>query len=68
VTEKQARVTANIVMAAAALGAAVFVLRDPKRRRLAWALARRYASGPAAAWMVGTVRRAWDESAGSGRA
>ena len=50
-------------MAAAALGAAVFVLRNPKLRRMAWQLARQYASGPLAAAVAGTVRTAWDASA-----
>jgi hypothetical protein len=63
VTEKQARTTANVVMAAAALGAAVFVLRSPKLRRLAWQLAGQYATGPLAVWTATTVRQAWDDSA-----
>lgn len=62
-TEQQARTTANVVMAAAALGAAVLVFRSPKLRRLAWQLARQYATGPLAAWTAGTVRNAWDHSA-----
>jgi hypothetical protein len=53
-------------MATTALGAAVFVLRTPKLRRLAWQLARQYATGPLAVWSAGTVRQAWDDSA-SGR-
>ena len=44
-TEEQARNAANVVMAAAALGAAVIVLRSPKLRRMAWQLARQYATG-----------------------
>ena len=67
-TEEQARKTANFVMAAAALGAAVLVLRNPKLRRLAWKLAREYAGGPLAAVVAGTVRNAWDASAGPGGA
>jgi hypothetical protein len=67
VTEKQARTTANIVMAAAAFGAAVFVLRDPKRRRLAWQVTRQYLAGPAAVWAAAAVRRAWDESGHAAR-
>ncbi len=55
--------TANVVMAAAALGAAVFVIRSPKLRRLAWQMARQYATGPLAVWTAGTVRDAWDASA-----
>ncbi len=60
--ENQARTTANILMAAAALGAAVFILRNPKRRRMAWQLARQYATGPLAVWSTATVRNAWDAS------
>ena len=62
-TEKQARTAANVVMAAAALGAAVFVLRSPKLRRMAWQMARHYARGPLAVWAAGSVRDAWDASA-----
>ena len=61
-TEDRARQVANVVMAAAAVGAAVFVLRSPKLRRIAWQLARQYATGPLAAWTATTVRHAWDES------
>jgi len=61
-TETHARTTANVVMAAAALGAAVIVLRNPKLRRMAWQLARQYATGPLAVWATGTVRQAWDDS------
>ena len=60
--ETKARQTANLLMAAAALGAAVIVMRNPKLRRLAWQLARQYATGPLAAWTAGTIRTAWDES------
>jgi hypothetical protein len=55
-------------MAAAALGAAVFVLRSPKLRRMAWQLARQYAAGPLAAWTATTVRDAWDQSSASSSA
>lgn len=50
-------------MAAAALGAAVIVLRSPKLRRIAWQLARDYSRGPLAAALATTVRHAWDASA-----
>jgi len=62
-TEQQARTTANLLMAAAALGAAVFVLRNPRLRRAAWQMARQYARGPLAAALTTTVRQAWDDSA-----
>jgi hypothetical protein len=62
-TEKQARTVANGIMAGAALGAAIFVLRSPKLRRMAWQMARQYARGPLAVWAAGSVRDAWNKSA-----
>lgn len=62
-TEKHARAAANTIMAVAAVGAAVVVVRSPKLRRLAWQLARQYARGPLAVWAAASVRDAWDESA-----
>ena len=62
-TEKQARTVANGIMVAAAVGAVVVVMRSPKLRRIAWQLARQYASGPLAVWAAGSVRDAWDASA-----
>ena len=67
-TEESARNTANVLIAAAALGAAVIVLRNPKLRRLAWQLARQYASGPLPAAVAMTVRDAWNESGSARRA
>jgi hypothetical protein len=61
-TEARARQAANVVLSAAALGAAVVVLRSPKLRRIAWQLARQYAAGPLAVWSATTVRQAWDQS------
>jgi hypothetical protein len=66
-TEKQARTAANTILAAAALGAAFLVVRSPKLRRMAWQMARQYATGPLAAWAALSVREAWDESASSAR-
>jgi len=63
VTEQQARTAANVVMAAAAIGAAVIILRTPSLRRLAWRLVRDYAAGPLPAAVAMTVRDAWDASA-----
>lgn len=65
-TDAQARTAANLVMAAAAVGAAVYVLRTPPLRRSAWQIARRWATGPLAAWLVAEVRRAWIESGEGG--
>src|SRR3954470_16472466 len=60
-TEEQARKTANVVLAAAAVGAAVAVVCSPRLRRLVWGLARASAA-PLAAYAMTTVRHAWDES------
>ena len=61
-TEAHARQVANVVMAAAALGAAVLVLRSPRLRRIAWGMAKRYAVGPLPALAIATVQRAWEDS------
>jgi len=65
-TEQQARTAANVIMAAAAIGAAVAVVRSPSLRRLVWRIARQYASGPVAAFLATTVHDAWEESAPRG--
>jgi hypothetical protein len=62
VTRKQAETTANIVLIAAAAAAGYAVLRNPKWRRLAWRIARTYASGPLAVWGAELVREAWQAS------
>jgi len=67
VTEQQARTTANVVMAAAAIGAAVIILRSPALRRLLLGLVRASAA-PLAGYAATTVRDAWTESADASRA
>lgn len=56
-----AETIANVVIGAGALALAVVVLRDPARRRIAWALARRAATvaGP---WLLTEARAAWVRS------
>jgi hypothetical protein len=61
-TQKQAERVANVVLVAAAAGAAFVVLRNPRLRRLTWQLARQYAAGPLAVWGAEMVREAWQES------
>jgi hypothetical protein len=48
-------------MAAAAVGAAVIVLRSPSLRRLVWGLLKR-SRGPLAAYSAMLVRDAWEQS------
>jgi len=62
-TEAQARTTANVVLAAAAIGVAYYVLKRPPLRRKVWQAARAWAAGPLAAWAATEIRRAWDDSA-----
>ena len=61
-TEDQARRVANVVMAAAALGAAVIVLRSPSLRRLVWGFVKR-SGGPLAVYAATVVHEAWSASA-----
>jgi len=61
-TEQQARTTANVVMAAGAVGAAFYIMRRPPLRRLAWRVARSWAKGPLLVWAIAEMRRAWVES------
>jgi hypothetical protein len=60
--EDTARTVANIVIGAAAIGAAVVVLRVPALRRLALGLARTAITGGIPAWVANEVRTAWAES------
>ena len=60
-TRQQAEKTANILIGAAAVGAAFFVLRNPALRRMVWRLARTAiaTTGPV---LAAEARRAWSES------
>ena len=61
-TRRQAETAANIVLIAAAAAGGFVVLRNPKLRRLAWQIARQYATGPLAVWGAELVREAWQDS------
>ena len=61
-TEEHANRIANIVVGAAALAAAYFVLRKPSLRRMATGLAASAALGTAPQWLGREVQRAWDAS------
>lgn len=60
--EETARTIANVVVAAAAVGAAVVILRTPPLRRLAFGLARTAITVGLPAWITREVRQAWEES------
>ena len=60
--EETARTVANVVVAAAAVGAAVVTLRTPALRRLAFGLARTAITVGIPAWLSREVRQAWADS------
>ena len=61
-TEESARRIANIVLAAAAVGATYVVVTTPPLRRLAWRLAAVALTGAIPAWLQHEVKQAWAES------
>jgi hypothetical protein len=61
-TQSSAEKIANIVMGAAAIGAAYYVLKTPRRRRLAWQLTVAAATGTIPAWLTQQIRSSWEAS------
>ena len=61
-TDDRARTAASVLMFAAATTAAIYVLKRPPLRRAAWQFARRWATGPAAAWIVALLVESWERS------
>jgi hypothetical protein len=53
---------ANAIIAVAAIGVAVVVLRTPSLRRLAWNLTRTAVTATFPAWLGHEVQQAWAES------
>jgi hypothetical protein len=60
--EETARTVANIVLAAAAVGAAVVVLRVPALRKMAIGLAATALTTQVPAWLRQEVSQAWTNS------
>ena len=60
--EETARTVANVVMATAAVGAAVVILRTPALRRLAFGLARTAITTAIPLWLTREVKEAWRNS------
>jgi hypothetical protein len=65
VKEETARTVANIAIGAAAIGAAVVILRVPALRRLAFGLAKTAITTGIPAWIANEVRTSWAESGGA---
>ena len=62
VREDTARNFANVIMATAAIGAAVVVLRTPVLRRLVFGLARTAITTGVPVWLSREIKQAWDTS------
>lgn len=60
--EETARTVANVVMGAAAIGAAVVILRTPALRKVALGLARTAVVTMIPAWLTREVTAAWQAS------
>ena len=56
-TERQAENIANLVIGAAVLGAAVYVLRTPALRRVVWGAARNALVAGLPAWLLAETRQ-----------
>ena len=66
-TERQAETVANLVIGAAAIGAAIYVLRNPALRRVLWGAARNTLIAGVPAWLVAETRNGWAEGANRSR-
>jgi hypothetical protein len=66
-TEESARRVANVVLGAAAVGAAYVIVTTPPLRRLAWRLAVVALTGAIPAWLRREIEHAWRESSSPSR-
>lgn len=62
-TERQAETVANLVIGAAVLGAAVYVIRTPALRRAVLGAARNALVAGLPAWLLAETRHGWAEGA-----
>jgi len=61
-TQSSAEKLANVVIGAAAIGAAVYILKTPHLRRLAWQLSLGAVTGMLPAWISQEIRAGWEAS------
>jgi hypothetical protein len=61
-TNDRAEQVANALLAAAAVGAAVYITRKPPLRRLAWRLTVTALTATLPAWLGREVQHAWSET------
>ncbi len=65
-TDERAEQVANVLLAAAAVGVAVYVIRTPPLRRLAWRFAVTALTGLYPHGSAGRCKHAWTESGHGG--
>lgn len=61
--ESSAEKLANVVIAVAVVGAASYIMRTPRLRRMAWRLAVTALTGAGPAWLGQEIRDGWRDSA-----
>jgi hypothetical protein len=61
-TQSSAEKLANVMIGAAVIGAAAYVLKTPQLRRLAWQLSLVALTGMLPAWINQEIRGAWEAS------
>ena len=62
-TEASAEKVANVLIGAAIVGAAYYVVKTPSLRKIAWRLAVAAATGTIPAWLTQEIRNGWEASA-----
>lgn len=62
-TQANADKVANVLIGAALAGAAVYIVKTPQLRRIAWRLAVAALTGTIPAWLVQEARAGWQASA-----
>ena len=61
-TQASAEKVANVLIGAAIAGAAVYVVKTPRLRRMAWRLAVAALTGTIPAWLAQEARAGWEAS------
>jgi hypothetical protein len=67
-TQASAEKIANVIVGAAVIGAAYYVVKTPRLRRLAWRLTVAAVTGTLPAWLGEQIKAGWEASAPSSAA
>ena len=66
-TQSSAEKLANVVIGAAVIGGAAYVLKTPHLRRLAWQLSLVAVTGMVPEWISREIREGWEASGAASR-